>query len=125
MKIEVSNGELIDKITILEIKRDKIKDIEKLENVIKELNILSNYTNKLMRSYDIEELYDQLMLVNETLWDIEDQLREREKINLFDERFIELARMVYITNDRRAQLKRQINEITGSELIEEKSYKEY
>ena len=121
MKVEVSNGEVVDKITILKIKLDKIKDSDKLENIKKEYRILSPY----MESFEVKREFENLHAINFLLWEVEDNIREKEKIEEFDEEFISLARQVYRLNDERARIKKTINEKTGSELIEEKSYKEW
>lgn len=124
MKIEVSNGEIIDKLTILSLKLMHIKDESKLENIKKEHDLLKDVASQI----GIEEenpLYIKLLEVNQKLWDIEDKIRDCERDKDFGEKFIELARRVYFTNDERSVIKREINEATGSELIEEKSYKEY
>jgi len=114
----ISVGELIDKITILEIKEERITDESKRVNVQHELEAL--------RSIEVPnvstDLVDELREVNRSLWDIEDAIREKEQMSEFDEKFVELARSVYFTNDRRSRIKRSINEISGSNLIEEKSY---
>ena len=119
--IPVSTGEVIDKITILEIKQSKIQDKEKLENVIKELL----YLRKLVDCSIVKSLYIELKEVNLALWDIEDKLRIKESNSEFDQAFIELARQVYFTNDRRAAIKKRINILTKSELVEEKQYVDY
>ena len=121
MKVEVSNGEVVDKITILKIKLDKIEDYGKLENVKKEYRILSPY----MESFEVRREFENLYSINLLLWEVEDSIREKEKIEEFDEEFISLARKVYRLNDERARIKKTINEKTGSELVEEKSYKEW
>ncbi len=124
MKIEVSNGEIIDKLTILSLKLMHIKDESKLDNIKKEHNLLKDVASEI----GIEEenpLYIKLLEVNQKLWDIEDKIRDCERDKDFSEKFIELARSVYFTNDERSVIKREINEATGSELTEEKSYKEY
>ncbi len=125
MKFEISNGELVDKITILELKIKNIKnDEEKIKNVKKEYDILIGALNQInidSNSY----LYKNLFHVNQELWDIEDKIRLKERDKKFDEEFIELARSVYITNDRRAKLKREIDVQTGSNIINEKSYEDY
>ncbi len=122
----VSWGELIDKITILEIKAARIEDAAKLVNVKRELDALSAIRDDaLPEGADIHAPTAELRAVNEKLWDIEDDIREKERAQDFGAEFIELARAVYRTNDRRAALKRQINEALGSELVEEKSYKPY
>ena len=123
MKIEVSNGEIIDKLTILEIKLEKIDDPEKRRNIRKEYDLLSEAAAAILPKED--PLYRQLKEVNLRLWEIEDRIRELERRKDFGEAFIETARSVYRENDRRAALKREINERTGSSLTEEKSYKPY
>ena len=119
----ISIGELVDKITILEIKKNKLQN-SKLENVLKELSVL----RKLMEKNQIEitdDLFTQLKEINLTLWNIEDQIRIKEKNKEFDNIFIELARSVYFKNDKRAEIKKRINELSNSEISEEKSYAEY
>ncbi len=123
MKIEVSNGEIIDKLTILEIKLDMIADSSKLLNIKKEYDILLPIAVKLIDMNN--SLVKQLKTINSELWEIEDQIRVQEKKNDFGHDFIELARQVYRKNDVRARLKKEINEFTGSDLTEEKSYKDY
>ena len=126
IKIDVSPGELIDKITILQIKADKIQDISKLENVNKELELLTNSLHQSVKiTNELKLIMDQLQQVNETLWVIEDKIRLHETSRKFDTDFIELARAVYKENDKRANLKRKINNVLGSGLIEEKSYSDY
>jgi hypothetical protein len=126
MKIEVSNGEIIDKLTILAIKLIYIEDEKKIENIQKEYNILLSSVNHLWDYYpNVKTLHVKLQKINFTLWNIEDKLREKEKDKSFDEEFIELARSVYKTNDERSNIKKEINIITLSDLQEEKSYKEY
>lgn len=129
MTIEVSNGEIIDKYTILEIKLQEIKDEAKLANVKKEhdtLKTVVNYIYNETHAQDIlAELHTDLLNINKTLWNIEDQIRDCERDESFGSDFIELARSVYYTNDERAEVKKQINQLTGSELVEEKSYQEY
>ena len=119
----ISIGELVDKITILEIKKNKLQN-SKLENVLKELSFL----RKLMEKHQIEitdDLFTQLKEINLTLWNIEDQIRIKEKNKEFDNIFIELARSVYFTNDKRSEIKKRINRLSNSEITEEKSYEEY
>jgi hypothetical protein len=124
--VEVSYGELIDKITILEIKADKVRDPAKLVNIRKELEILSAaLSNKVRPSQRISELTNELRAVNGELWDIEDRIRDRERSKAFDKVFIELARSVYITNDKRARIKRELNEALDSDIVEEKDYQPY
>ena len=127
MKIEVSNGELLDKISILELKMLKIKDKEKLDNILTEFNSLNPLCVVLFEQFGskLQKLYLQLAKVNGKLWDIEDWIRDCESENRFDKEFIELARSVYITNDKRSKLKKEINILTESILTEEKSYKDY
>ena len=125
MKIEVSNGELMDKLTILEIKLDRIKDPIQLENITKEWLSLNDAVMTLLNTFGDRSLYsriDQLSDINKKLWDIEDWIRDCEKEQRFDKEFVELARSVYKLNDERSKIKRQINLLTKSELIEEKSY---
>ena len=119
----ISIGELIDKITILEIKKNKLQN-SKLENVLKELSFLK----KLMEKHQIEitdDLFTQLKEINLTLWNIEDQIRIKEKNKEFDDAFIELARSVYFKNDKRAEIKKNINLLSNSEITEEKFYSQY
>lgn len=123
MEIEVSIGEIVDKLSILDIKMKNIEDIEKLKNIEKEFNYLNDIVfNKL----EIEEVdYQRLVSINTKLWIIEDDIREKERCKEFDEIFIELARSVYFTNDERSVIKKDINLKYGSDFVEEKSYKEY
>ena len=124
--IPVSLGELVDKITILEIKRDKMTDEAKLRNVLRELDLLEHIWrfSKLDRAL-IEAEWLQLRAVNEGLWGIEDRKRLKEAAASFDAEFIALARAVYFENDKRAAIKRRINEKLGSDIVEEKSYASY
>ena len=127
MKVEVSNGELLDKLTILELKMSNISDDKKLINVKKEFNELSPLAKLLFEKFKDELLikYKELALINSELWKIEDDIRECEKNKNFGEKFVELARAVYFTNDKRSEVKKQINVLTGSGFIEEKSYEDY
>ena len=127
MKIEISNGELLDKISILELKLDKIKDKDKLVNIQKEFDTLNPLCNELFKIYGGELQFHYLALakINDQLWDIEDWIRDCERENRFDKEFIELSRSVYITNDKRSNLKKKINILTESILTQEKSYKDY
>ena len=126
VNVEISIGEFFDKITILEIKRERIKDAAKLENVSKELDALNSLLQQLPFSReDVAGEVAELKGINEKLWEIEDDIREKESKKSFDEGFIELARAVYFTNDRRSEVKRDINLKLGSEFVEEKSYEEY
>jgi hypothetical protein len=122
----VSYGELIDKITILEIKSRRIADPAKLANVRNELNLLNaTWANDAASQTDIADERARLLAVNELLWDIEDRIRLKERAQAFDQEFIELARAVYFRNDERAAFKREINLKLGSQLVEEKSYQDY
>jgi hypothetical protein len=122
----VSYGELIDKITILEIKSRRITDAAKLVNVRHELDLLNaTWANDRASQTDISGERAQLFEVNELLWDIEDRIRLKERAQEFDQEFIELARAVYFRNDERAAFKRSINLKLGSQLVEEKSYQDY
>lgn len=126
LRAPVSVGELIDKITILEIKSERIKDADKLVNIKHELKALRTvWTKNKPADVDLTTPTAQLKDVNETLWDIEDRIRAKESRGDFDQGFIEIARAVYINNDKRAQLKREINLAVGSDLVEEKSYQAY
>lgn len=123
MAIETAPGELIDKITILEIKSDRMSDSEKLRNVRNELDAVRSARDRTIRQSDtLTSLTAELRSVNETLWDIEDQIRSCERAGDFGPKFVDLARSVYHNNDRRAALKREINVLLGSKIIEEKSY---
>jgi hypothetical protein len=122
----VSFGELIDKITILEIKSRRITDEAKLANVRNELDLLNaTWANHAASQTDIGDERARLFAVNELLWDIEDKIRLKERAQAFDQEFIELARAVYFRNDERAAFKREINLKLGSQLVEEKSYQDY
>ena len=126
VSINVSYGELIDKITILEIKAKRISDPEKVLNIGRELSLLEAVLSRhITMSPTVVGLTDELRIVNESLWEVEDEIREMERQLQFDDRFIELARSVYKTNDRRSELKRALNETLGSAIVEEKSYKPY
>lgn len=126
IKVPVSFGEVLDKITILEIKSERIKDESKLKNVRLELDELSETWNEAVKDpAAISELRDQLKSVNEALWEIEDDIRDQEAAQDFGPRFIELARAVYVTNDKRAAIKKEVNLALGSRFVEEKSYKDY
>ena len=127
MLVEVSNGELLDKISILELKMLKIEDEEKLVNVHKEFDTLNPLVVELFENNDsqLQNHYLELAEINGKLWDIEDWIRDCEREKRFDKEFVELARSVYITNDKRCEVKKLINILTSSGLVEEKSYKEY
>ncbi|MDM7944931.1 MAG: DUF6165 family protein [Oceanibaculum nanhaiense] len=130
IQVPVSWGELIDKIAILEIKSERISDAAKLVNVRTELTALAGVRDANLPSdqkvlADLATLTADIKKVNEALWEIEDDIRDCERDKDFGPRFVELARSVYKTNDRRAALKRDINTLLGSELVEEKSYQSY
>ena len=126
VKVDIAPGELIDKITILFIKSERIREATKLENIRMELEILSATRDKFLKSSKaLEELTKKLKKVNERLWVIEDDIRGCEATKDFGSHFIKLARAVYQNNDERARLKREINLLLGSKIIEEKSYKSY
>jgi len=123
MKIEVSNGEIIDKLTIIQIKLERIKDKAKLENLKNEYDELISASSSILSITD--PLYTALYEVNCELWDIEDRIRDLERKKDFGDEFISTARAVYFKNDKRSAIKREINIKTSSGLIEEKSYKKY
>ena len=121
----VSLGELVDKISILIVKQRNITDQKKLNQVNKELDFLNETLNKHVTKDEINSYMNDLIDINSKLWVIEDDIRDCERNNQFDEKFIELARSVYFTNDKRANLKLDINKNFGSELVEVKSYEQY
>ncbi len=121
----VSPGELLDKITILEIKSERIEDADKLKNVRYELELLTRLWNEAVPDADLAAERAELKSVNEKLWVIEDDIRDKEAEKSFDAAFVELARSVYYTNDRRAAVKKQVNLKLGSAIVEEKSYSDY
>ena len=123
MKIEVSNGEIADKLTIVEIKKSRIQDKNKLANLEKEYMVLNEALAKIMDKN--HPLYRELHELNSRLWDIEDHIRDLERNQIFNDDFIQTSRSVYFTNDKRSEVKRKINELTGSLLTEEKSYEAY
>jgi hypothetical protein len=125
MNIEVSHGEIVDKLTILQIKKENITDPSKLDNIVKEYDyLLSIVENDLGISTQSPE-YLELLSINQELWVIEDDIRDKERIKEFDEDFIKLARSVYYTNDVRAKIKKEINLKHSSGFVEEKSYQSY
>ena len=124
IKVPISNGELIDKITILQIKKEQIQDQEKETHITNELIELMPFL-ELFNMEKIEILFTELKEINKQLWDLEDKLRDKERNKMFDDDFIQLARKVYLTNDARSQVKLTINKITKSRLNEVKSYKNY
>lgn len=123
--VPISVGELVDKLTILQIKLQNIDDPEKWKNVRAEWDILSNLPEYKDIAYEVAPFFTNLYIVNMELWKIEDDIRECERDQNFGRRFIDLARAVYKTNDKRATIKKNINIKYGSKIIEEKSYKEY
>jgi hypothetical protein len=125
LKIEVAPGELIDKITILEIKLERIRDEEKVRNVQREYALLTQVADVVLTSPEITVLRSELKQINEVLWRIEDDIREQERRQDFGPEFVRLARAVYRTNDERARVKREINRLLNSTLVEEKAYAPY
>lgn len=126
VEIPISYGELLDKISILEIKAERIRQAAKLSNVERELTLLrQTWQAHPASATDIRSEYAQLKAINEKLWDIEDAIRKKEKAKAFDDEFIDLARSVYVRNDERGEAKKAINLKLGSSLIEEKSYEDY
>ena len=127
MKVEVSNGELLDKLSILELKLTNISDVQKLVNIKKEHDELNPLAGQLFDSYgeELKNLYKQLAEINSELWTIEDDIRECERNKDFGSDFVSLARAVYFTNDKRSDVKKSINLLTDSGFVEEKSYKDY
>ena len=124
--IQTSAGELVDKLTILEIKKEKIKDPKKLGVIEKEyLSLENSFKDKIKLNSQIQELRNKLKKINQELWNIEDDIRLAEKNNNFNEKFIELARSVYKCNDKRAKIKLEINILTKSDITEIKQYTEY
>jgi Family of unknown function (DUF6165) len=124
--VPISPGELIDKITILQIKSDRMTDPTKVANVRVELGLLqTTWQASPHAAQDIQKEWSDLRRINEALWDIEDKIRDKERDRQFDQEFIELARAVYVTNDERAAVKRIINTKLGSRIVEEKSYAQY
>ena len=127
MKVEVSNGELLDKLSILELKLNNIKDNKKIINIKNEYVGLRPLCDDLFNNYGEEliSLYSKLSEINAELWQIEDDIRECERNKVFNEEFIRLARAVYFTNDKRSDIKKSINLLTDSGFVEEKSYEDY
>jgi len=125
MKVEISNGELLDKISILELKLLKIEDKEKLINIMTEFDKLNPLVVDLFEKHDgqLQNHYLELAKINGELWDIENWIRDCEHEKRFDKEFVELARSVYIMNDKRCEVKKIINILTSSKIVEEKSYK--
>ena len=126
IRVPVSPGEVLDKITILEIKSERMSDPQKVANVHAELRLLQEtWTQTISEDDVIRDLHAQLKEINEALWEIEDDIRDKERAREFDERFIELARAVYFTNDKRSEVKKKLNLHLGSQIVEEKSYQDY
>lgn len=126
IQVPVSPGEVLDKITILEIKSERMDDPQKVANVRVELKLLQDTWRKAIEDDEvIRDLHAQLKEINEALWEIEDDIRDKERVKEFDEKFIELARAVYFTNDRRSEVKKKLNLHLGSQIVEEKSYQDY
>jgi hypothetical protein len=125
VSIPVSIGEMIDKLSILQVKKIKVSNEDKLEFINKEFDLLYNFSSEYLSNLEIELIYEKLILVNTNLWDIEDQLRVLEKEKKFDSEFIASARKVYFTNDERFRLKNEINSLTSSEIREVKDYVKY
>ena len=123
MQIEVSIGEIVDKLSILQIKLENITDEGKLVNVKKEFDYLYNIVFKDLKM-QLDD-YQRLLNINKQLWDIEDDIRDEERAKRFEDKFIELARAVYVTNDERSRIKKDINVKYGSDFVEEKSYQDY
>jgi hypothetical protein len=126
IQVPVSPGEVLDKITILEIKSERISDAGKLVNVKRELELLkASWQQSVNEDETVRGIHDKLKTINEALWEIEDDIRDKERAREFDQRFIDLARSVYVTNDQRADAKKELNLYLGSEMVEEKSYQDY
>jgi len=126
IQVPVSPGEVLDKITILEIKSERISDAGKLSNVKRELELLqASWQQSVPEDDTVRRLHDELKTINEALWEIEDDIRDKERAREFDQVFIDLARSVYVTNDQRANAKKELNIYLGSEIVEEKSYQDY
>jgi len=124
--VPVSPGEVLDKITILEIKSERMDDAEKVANVKRELELLrASWLEHVDEDDTVHRIHADLKAINEELWEIEDDIRDKEKAREFDEIFIKLARAVYVTNDKRANAKKELNVYLGSEIVEEKSYQDY
>jgi len=125
MMVEISNGDLLDKLSILRIKEMFITDTKKSLNIKSEIDTLAPLCSDLLSDERISQLYLNLVSINTNLWEVEDRIRAKERLNEFDAEFIELARSVYYTNDNRSAIKREINLISGSRIIEEKDYPDY
>jgi hypothetical protein len=123
--MKVPLGDAFDKMTILEIKAQNVSDNDKKININNELSYIKEKLNKYFESTELKDLYKDLKDVNQALWDIEDSIRLKEKDKSFDQGFIDLARSVYVTNDKRAVIKKEINILLNSEFVEEKIYEKY
>jgi len=124
--VPVSPGEVLDKITILEIKSERMDDAEKVANVKRELELLqASWLQHVNEDDTVHRIHAELKAINEELWEIEDDIRDKERAREFDDVFIALARSVYVTNDKRANAKKELNVYLGSEIVEEKSYQDY
>jgi nicotinic acid phosphoribosyltransferase len=125
ISVPVSVGELIDKLSILHVKKTKISNEEKLSFINREYELLYDMSSFYLNNEEIIKLYNKLVEVNSNLWEVEDELRILESKSIFDESFVQLARKVYFTNDERFLLKNKINDLTNSEVREQKEYVEY
>ena len=126
IQVPVSPGEVLDKITILEIKSERMDDPVKVANVRRELELLlGTWQQSVEDDETIRRIHAELKSINEALWEIEDDIRDKERAREFDQVFIDLARSVYVTNDQRANAKKELNVYLGSEIVEEKSYQDY
>lgn len=125
LSVPVSVGELIDKLSILQVKKIKVTNPDKLVFINKEYDLLYEMSSEFLKRKDILQIYDDLISTNLKLWEVEDELRVIESTKNFDDTFTELARLVYYTNDERFRLKDKINSLTNSEIKEQKDYKEY
>ena len=124
--VPVSPGEVLDKITILEIKSERMDDPEKITNVKRELELLqASWRQSVNEDETVQRIHSKLKAINEALWEIEDDIRDKERAREFDQVFVGLARSVYVTNDQRANAKKELNIHLGSEIVEEKSYQDY
>ena len=123
MKVEVSNGDIVDRLTILLIKKEKIKDQNKLENIQREIDAIADVSDSIIPRESTQ--FIRLYNINKVLWNIEDSIREKERKSEFDDEFIQIARSVYFTNDERAEAKREINNLSASHIVEEKLYETY
>ncbi|PPR47030.1 MAG: hypothetical protein CFH19_00806 [Alphaproteobacteria bacterium MarineAlpha5_Bin9] len=121
----ISLGELVDKISILMIKKEKIKELEKLKFISKELQMLNDVLKEYFKHNELDNYINELVKINTKLWEVEDEIRDCERKKIFDNKFIELARLVYFSNDQRSKIKLEINQKFGSAIVEVKSYEDY